>query len=161
MPWFPVGIGYLHSASVEVAIGRVAGVLPGGLLHLRLDCGGGSDIDPLSFLIVDLLGDDGIRPLGSEKFWPKREPAAVRLGPSAEEAVAGVVTLRPRSINRRRLAEGEVLRALPVRVEAFLSAQPALPRFSSAGFVRGERRLQLSGGPVGPAGAWAVRLSDA
>jgi hypothetical protein len=160
MPWFPVGACYLSSTSVEVAIGHVSGVLSGGLLHLRLDCGGGSDVDPLSFLIVDLLGDDEIRPLGSEKFWPKREPAAMRLGPCAEEAVSGVVTLRSRSINKRRLAEREGPRFLPVRVEAFLPSQPALPRFTPAGFARGEQQLQLSGGPIGPGGAWPVRLSD-
>ena len=161
MPWLPIGFCVLGPSSGEVPVGRFAGELLDGALHLRIAYHGPGDPDPMSFLIVDFLSDSSIRSIGSEKFWPRPQPAAVRLGPCPEEEAAGRVLIKARSFNRRRLLEGLPSPSLPLSVQAYLPAGVTFPRFVPAGIDVPGGVLGLVGSPVGPGGAYAVGVSDA
>jgi hypothetical protein len=161
MSWFPLGYVTLGSRSREVRVGRFSGELLDGSLHLRVAYRGGGSPDPLSFFIVDFVGDDGVRSIGSEKWWPKAEPAAVRLGPCPASEASGVVTIKARSFNRRRLLEGFPSPAAPVSVEAFLPSGSAYPWFTPSGFSSDGVTLDLVGGPVGGGGAYRLGVRGA
>ena len=160
MPWFPVGLCSVSSQSREVSVGQVSGDLLDGRIYLRIAASGGSDVDPLSFLVVDFLNADGIRCFGSEQFWIKPEPAAVVLGPSPDLSVHGDVLIGVRSINRRRLSGGGASRSVALVVEAFLSTGVSAPRLTAPLVSDDGRTFDLVGGPVGPGGGYSVRLSD-
>jgi len=61
MPWLPIGYHVFGTKTKEVSIGRMAGELLNGTLHLRIAYHGSESPDPLSFFIVDLLDDAGVR----------------------------------------------------------------------------------------------------
>jgi hypothetical protein len=109
-------------------------------------------------LIVDFLSDEGVRSVGSEKFWPKPQPAAVSLGPCVEQIVAGEVLLKARRITRRQFASTIPPSGARFWVEAFIPPGTAEPRYVSPLVGEGEVTFTLTGEPVGPAGAYAVRL---
>lgn len=161
MPWLPIGFSVLGPRSREVPIGRFNGDLTDGSLHLRISYRGSGNPDPLSFFIVDFIGDDGIRSIGSEKWWPKAEPSAVRLGPCPAAVASGTVTIKARSFNRRRMLEGFPSPSAPVFAEVFLSAGTVFPRFAPSGFRSGGVTFFLGGSPVGPAAAYALEVPDA
>lgn len=160
MPWFPVGSCSVGPGSREVSVGRVAGDLLDGRLHLRIATAGGAGGDPLSFLVVDFLNSDEVRCFGSEQFWVKPQPAAVVLGPSPDVSVDGEVLIGVRGINRRRLSGSGASRSVRFAVEVFLSAGGSAPRLTAPFVSDDGRTLDLVGGPVGPAGAFSLRLSD-
>jgi len=161
VPWLPIGYQVIGPNSREVSVGRMAGELLDGCLHLRIAYRGSAVPDPLSFFIVDFLDDDGIRSVESVKFWPKREPAACRLGPCPETEVAGRVMMRARSLNRRRLLSGYPVPAAPFLVEAYLPAGSTFPRFTPAGVRLGDDLLELVGDAVGPGGAFRLGVRGA
>ena len=151
--WHPIGFVALSAFASQVVVGRFAGELPNGLLHLRMSYAARSSPDPLSFLIVDFLDDSGVHSLGSEKWWPRPEPGVVRLGPSIGPEAEGRVLLRPRSYNMRWLEAGVPLHFLPVFVEAWLPQGTSSPQYLPTGFDDGFSLFDLSGVSVGPAGA--------
>jgi hypothetical protein len=158
MAWSPVGYVVLGPTTKEVRVGRLAGVLLDGTLHLRVGYGGSGSPDAFSFFIVDFKDDNGIRSVGSAKWWPRPEPSAVRLGPSPEIEIEGSVLIRARSFNSRRLLEGYPSPVAPVFVEAWLPSGQGFPEFTPRGFAIGSDVFNLTGGPVGPAGAYSIGL---
>ncbi len=161
MSWFPLGLVALGARSREVRVGRFSGDLLDGCLHLRVAYRGGGSPDPLSFFIVDFVGEDGIRSIGSEKWWPKAEPAAVKLGPCPATSASGVVTIKARSFNRRRLLEGFPSPVAPVSIEAFLPSGSSYPWFTPSGFSSDGATLDLIGEPVGAGEAYRLGVQGA
>lgn len=161
MSWLSIGYCVFGPNTKEVSIGRMAGELLNGILHLRISYHGSESPDPLSFYIVDFLNDDGVRSVDSVKFWPKGQPSACRLGPCPEVEVVGRVLIRARSLNARRLLSGFPAPVAPLSVQAFLPAGTTFPRFTPAGIQAGEQLFNLTGAPVGPGGAHPVGLSNA
>lgn len=161
MPWLPIGYQVIGPNSREVSVGRMAGELLNGCLHLRIAYHGAATPEPLSFYIVDFLDDQGVRSVESVKFWPKNEPAACRLGPCPETEVEGRVMMRARSLNRRRLLSGFPVPMAAFSVEAFLPAGNTFPRFTPAGVQLGDDLLELVGAAVGPGGAYRVGVRGA
>jgi hypothetical protein len=160
MTWHPIGLTTVGANDREVSLGRFAGVLPGGVLHLQLRYAGEGSPDLLSFCIVDFLDDDGARSLGSDRWWPKAQPSAVRLGPGVVSEVAGTVLLRPRTYNLQWLKAGLPAPTLPVSVSAWLPDGLSFPYFVPRGFAVGAGFFDVAGDPVGPGGAHAVGPAD-
>lgn len=154
--WQPIGFANLAANTPQVVIGRFAGELLNGVLHLRIAYEATAGPDPLSFLIVDFLDDDGTHSLGAEKYWPRPEPSVVRLGPSIESEAAGTVLLRPRSYNLRWLEAGLPAPRIPLSVSAWLPNGISFPRYIPSGFADGFSVFDPSGDPVGPGGAEAL-----
>jgi hypothetical protein len=161
MPWLPIGYRVVTPRSGEVAVGRFAGELLNGTLHLRISYRGAGPSDRFSFFIVDFVSDEDVRSVGSEKWWPRPEPSAVRLGPCPAGEVSGTVTIKARSFNRRRMLEGFPTPAAPLLMEAFLPAGVSYPRFTPGGFSRDGVSFDLDGDPVGPANAYPVTARNA
>jgi hypothetical protein len=106
------------------------------------------------------VDDDGARSLGSDRWWPKLQPSAVRLGPGVVSEVAGTVLLRPRTYNLQWLKAGLPAPTMPVAVSAWLPNGLVFPRFVPRGFSVGAGFFDVAGEPVGPGGAYAVGPAD-
>lgn len=159
--WHPIGFCVVGPASPEVRVGRFAGDLPGGVLHLRVAYHGPASPDPLSFFILDFLGDDGVRSLGSSRWWPRSEPSVVVLGPSYVSTVAGFVLLRARSYNTRWLSAGLPEPVAKISIQAYLPSGSSSPLFVPGGLFSGPDQYGPIGDPVGPAGAYALGKMNA
>lgn len=157
--WLPVGLVWVSGTTGETTVGRVAATVLGGVLHLRASTLGANP-DPLSFLIFDFLSTDGERSLGSEKWWPRAEPAAVRLGPGVTDTIDGRVLLQPRGYNRQWLRVGHPSRTLPILVEAFTASGTTLPRFLPSGVVAGDGVYRAATGSPGSDGPHPLELID-
>ena len=145
MTWHPIGYRVVGPFDGEVSVGRFAGILPGGILHLLATYHGISGPDPLSFGIFDFLNDDGIRSLGSEKWWPRPQPSAVRLGPAPEEEAEGRILFRLRSYNTGWIRHGLPEPRFAVSVQAWLPVGSSEPLYCPAGFVVGATEYGLPG----------------
>jgi hypothetical protein len=161
MSWHPIGYRTVGALDGEVRIGRFAGTLPGGVLHLRAAYHGTSGPDPLSFGILDFLDDDGIRSVGSQKWWPKPQPSAVSLGPCPVAEVEGAILFSARSYNVKWLELGLPQPQIGVSVQAWLPVGVSEPIFCPSSLIVGADEYKITGSPVGPSSAYTLGLVSA
>jgi hypothetical protein len=155
MPWAIVGQVSVGAEDREVEIGRVSCSLRGGVLPLLFAYASQLSPDNLSFCIVDFLGDDGVRSLGSARWWPKRQGSLVNLGPGVAESVEGRILVRPRSFNTRWLRVGLPSPVLPVRCSVWVEGpgQVVAARFVPRSFSTASGFFVPSDEGAAPGGA--------